>query len=491
MQLGVRLNLLAAAALLAGLAHAQGSTTAAGMESLRDAAQKALATNPEVGTRLNALRAAGAALDVTRGGLRPKVDIEASVGRTEDRITTQIPENQAFSRNGVALSVSQLLWDANAVRSDIQRAGHDQRTRWFEFLDASENTVLDAVRAHHDVMRQRALVALAEDNYVQHKYVWTQIGSRVRAGVGRGVDQEQANARLALAEANLTTETANLHDVVARYLRIVGELPPDKMPRIAASNAGLPGSAGEAATLAIQNSPAISAAIEGLRAARAGARGREGSAWQPRVEARLRSGAGRNFDGVLDQKRDTTAEVVLNWNLYNGGSDQARIRQAADNVNQAADQRDKACRDARQVAAIAFNDTRKYVEQLDALDRNVIAIEKARDAYRQQFDIGQRSLLDVLNAENEVYTARRAYANAEYDLLTAQARTLASMQRLSTQLGLTRPSAAEEAPTDWAAGDDVPSRCPALAIEALGTTGRSELDARAQRLIQQAPPQKP
>jgi adhesin transport system outer membrane protein len=332
------------------------------------------------------------------------------------------------------------------------------------------------------------LVALAEDNYVQHKAVATQIASRVRAGVGRGVDLEQANARLALAESNLTTETANLHDVTARYARIVGELPPARVGKAAPNSAGLPGSAGDATTQAVLASPAISAAIENLRAARATGKGREGAAWQPRVEARVRAGSGRNFDGVPDQKRDTSAEVVLNWNLYNGGSDQARIRQAADTVNQAADLRDKACRDARQVAAIAFNDTRKYAEQLEQLDRNVLAIEKARDAYRQQFDIGQRSLLDVLNAENELFTARRAYGNAEYDLLIAQARTLASTQRLTTQLGLTRmETAGLDTPPAANAGDDAPTRCPVLAYEALGTVTRGELDSRAQRLVQQAP----
>lgn len=221
------------------------------------------------------------------------------------------------------------------------------------------------------------------------------------------------------------------------------------------------------------------------------AQGREGAAWQPRVEARLRSGVGRNFDGVPDQKRDTSAEVVLNWNLYNGGGDQARIRQAADLVNQAADQRDKICRDTRQQAAIAFNDTQKLAEQLQALDRNVLAIEKARDAYRQQFDIGQRSLLDLLNAENELYTAKRAYANADADLLVAQARTLASAQRLNAQLGLARPDIGMPAPAGWAAGDDAPTRCPALLADAYGTVSRSELDARAQRLVQAAPALKP
>ena len=460
-------------------------------DAIRAAAQKAISGSPELTARLNALRASTSAVDAARGGLYPRVDIEASAGQTNDRITTRNPEGQSLSRNGVALSLTQLLWDANVVRSDIERLGHDRLVRWFELLDATETTVLEAARAHHDVMRQRALVALAEDNYVQHRYAATQIGSRVRAGVGRGVDLEQANARLALAESNLSTESANLHDVTARYLRIVGELPPQRVGRSSASAAGLPASAGEAVTLAVQASPAISAGIENLRAARAAAQGRAGAAWQPRVEARLRTGTGRNFDGVPDQKRDTSAEVTLNWNLYNGGSDQARIRQAADLVNQAADLRDKACRDTRQVAAIAFNDTHKLSEQLLALDRNVLAIEKAREAYRQQFDIGQRSLLDLLNAENELYTAKRAYANAEADLMLAQARTLTATQRLSTQLGLTRNDAGITPPAGWTAGADAPTRCPALLADAYGAVSRSELDARAQRLVQAAPPLKP
>lgn len=480
----IRASVLTVAILLACAAQAQ---TPAANDALRSAAQKAIAANPEVSARLNALRASAAAVDISRGGLRPRIDLEASAGRTEDRITTRNPEGESLSRGGVALSLSQLLWDANVIRSDVERAGHEQRARWFEFLDATESTALEAVRAHHDVVRQRALVALAEDNYVQHRVAATQIGSRVRAGVGRGVDLEQANARLALAESNLTAETANLHDVTARYARIVGELPPQRLTKGAPSAAGLPASAGEAANLAVQASPAVSAAIENLRAARATTRGREGAAWQPRVEARLRTGTGRNFDGVPDQKRDTSAEVVLAWNLYNGGSDQARIRQAADTVNQAADLRDKTCRDARQVAAIAFNDTRKYVEQLEQLDRNVLAIEKARDAYRQQFDIGQRSLLDLLNAENELFTARRAYANAEADLLLAQARTLAATQRLTTQLGLTRMETTGLESPGWSAAEDAPTRCPVLAYDALNTTPRSELDARARSLVQQAP----
>jgi adhesin transport system outer membrane protein len=112
----------------------------------------------------------------------------------------------------------------------------------------------------------------------------------------------------------------------------------------------------------------------------------------------------------------------------------------------------------------------------------VLAIEKARDAYRQQFDIGQRSLLDLLNAENELYTAKRAYANAEYDLQLAYARTQAAKNTLTSTLGLSRSDDNNaDLVKDWQAADDAAQRCPVTTVEVTGTS-RDELDARAKKL---------
>jgi adhesin transport system outer membrane protein len=453
---------------------------AQGTDPLRAAVEKAVMSNPDVTARFHAYRAANDAIDIARAAYRPRLDLSANTGHDSDRITTRDPESQSFSRNGAALSLTQLLWDGLGTKRDVDRAGHDKLARYFELLDTTEQTALEATRAYYDVLRFRRLVQLAEDNYVQHKYASLQIQSRVKAGVGRGVDLEQANARLALAESNLSTEVANLHDVTARYQRVVGELPPKQMPLPVPLAKALPASADAAMNDAIHRSAAVSASIENLRSARSTAQVRE-AAYQPRVEARLRSGAGNNFDSIRDQKRDSSAEIVLNWNLYNGGADQARVRQQLNVLQQAADLRDRACRDTRQTTAIAFNDTRKLVEQLELLDRNTLSIEKARDAYRQQFDIGQRSLLDLLNAENEVYTAKRAYANAEYDLGVAYARTQAAMNQLTTQLGVARvdPSAVDA--VGWSAEDDAPGRCPVVVSE-VTATDRAVLDERAKRI---------
>ncbi|WP_290870551.1 TolC family outer membrane protein [Aquabacterium sp.] len=460
-----------------GLAQDQ----AAVVQQLDAAVRQAIDHHPEVTARLNALRAAENEARYARGAWLPRIDLEASVGRDSDRITSRSPASQSLSRNGLALSASQTLWDGLATRDEVQRLDHAVQTRYFEFQSTADDTALEAAKAYVDVLRYRELVKLAEDNYVQHKYVSDQLQIKKSAGVGRGVDVEQANARLALAESNLATEVANLHDVSARFLRLVGQAPSPVLARPTSLQGNLGSSQTDVLSQALARSPAISAAVENLRAAQAQAQGKE-SAYQPKVEARVRSGVGKNFDGVQNQKRDTAAEIVLNWNLYNGGSDQARVKQYADLINQAADLRDKACRDVRQTTAIAHNDIAKLTTQLGALDRNVLAIAKARDAYRQQFDIGQRSLLDLLNAENELYTAKRAYANAEYDLQLAYARTQAARNTLTANLGLSRNDDANaDLVKDWQAADDAAQRCPVTTVEVVATS-RDELDARARKL---------
>ena len=476
-----------AAALCVAFTGAVGQS--APTDPLRAAVLGAIATNPEVTARVNALRAAANGIDVARGALLPRVDLEARLAHDRDRITSRVPESGRLTHNGVALNVNQTLWDGLITSNDVKRAGHEKLARQFELQDVTEQTALEAVRAYYDVLRYRRLVTLARDNLEQHQHAFNQIQTRFRAGVGRGVDLEQAGARLALAESNLNTELANLHDVSARFQRIVGTTPAAQLPVPAELTAGLPTTAGAAITAALERNPAVSATVENLRAARAVASAREGL-FQPKVDARVRAGSGKNFDGVEEQKRDARAEIVLNWNLFNGGADRARVRQQADLVNQAADLRDKACRDARQIAAIAYNDTRKLTEQLTLLDRNVLAIEKARDAYRQQFDIGQRSLLDLLNAENELYTARRAYSNAEHDLGTANARTQAAMQKLVATLGL-KPAADTGVDMSdaeaWNVGEDAPARCPADAVT-VAEVARATTTAAAPAAVAPAAP---
>ena len=414
--------------------------------ALVEAVRAAIVNNPEVQARWHAFTAADAQKDVAAAGWRPSVDLSLGVGRQHKVDPPGSPEER-FNRSAATLTLTQMLFDGFFTRSEVQRLSYAKLTRYYELLEAAENVALEAVRAYADVARYSALVEEAKANYVEHKLTAQQIEERVKAGVSRRVDMDQATGRLALAESNLLTEISNLHDVSARYQRILGVKPPATLPplRDGLRLADLPATMGDAMRTGLPASPTINAAYENVRALRQEIETRKSAYW-PRVDFRIRQTWGRDIDNVNGRTRDLTAEVVLNYNLYRGGADQAREKQAVELHKQARDLQEKACRDVRQTLAIAYNDVVRLREQLGYLNQHRLSTEVAREAYRQQFDIGQRTLLDLLDTQNEYFEASRAYINAQYNEFVAQARTLASMGRLTGVLGVSRPdqpSAAE------------------------------------------------
>jgi adhesin transport system outer membrane protein len=408
-------------------------------EPMVEAIRHAVTTNPEVQARWYNFTASAAERDAATAGWRPQVDLTYGIGRETNR-TPSGGSTGWYSRHGGSLTLNQVLFDGMFTRNEVQRLDYARLVRYYELLEVAEAVALEAARAYADVARFSALVEEAKQNFIEHKILADQINERAQAGVSRRVDTDQAVGRLALAESNLLTEISNLHDVSARYQRIMGVIPPMTLPplREGLQLEGLPATMLEAMQQGLPNSPTINAAFENVRAARAEIETRQ-AAFRPRVDFRVRQTWGSNIDNISGRSRDTVAEIVMNYNLYRGGGDQARERQAVEQKFQARELQEVACRNVRQTLAIAFNDVVRLNEQLNFLDQHRLSTEVARDAYRQQFDIGQRTLLDLLDTQNEFFEASRAFINAQYNEFLAQARTLSAMGKLTTAVGVSRP----------------------------------------------------
>jgi outer membrane protein, adhesin transport system len=129
---------------LVALLVAAGGASAQSADALRSAVEKAVSTNPEVAARFNAYRASIDAVDVARAAYLPRVDLSADLGREVDAFNNRSPDTQTLNRNAVGLSLSQLLWDGMGTRHDVARSGHDRLARYFELLDVTEQTSLEA-----------------------------------------------------------------------------------------------------------------------------------------------------------------------------------------------------------------------------------------------------------------------------------------------------------------------------------------------------------
>lgn len=407
--------------------------------TVKDAALQAIESNPDVQARWHEFSAAAEDVRIARAGYLPTVDVGATTGQTN----RDYDGRSSYTNNQAQLTLRQMLFTGFRTSGEVERFDSERLVRYYELLSAVETTALEAVRAYEDVKRNRDLVELARNNYAKHREVYSQIDERASSGVGRRVDLEQVAGRLALAESNLLTEASNLHDVTARYLRVVGQLPAESLAETDLTQKKLPDDIRAALLLAYQGNPGFHAAIKNISAAQAAVKV-ERSGYYPTAELRARQVTSRNQDGFDDRTDpgnygdESAVELALTYNLYSGGANRAAVRRSLELVNQAKDLRDQACVDLRQDTQIAYNDAQRINEQLAALQQHRLSSDKVRVAYAEQFNIGQRTLLDVLDAENEYFQASRALIIANGDLEIAYARSLAAMGNLLPALQIAR-----------------------------------------------------
>jgi adhesin transport system outer membrane protein len=373
--------------------------------------------------------------DVVRGGFLPKADIVSTYRKQEELLKPA--DGTSIPRFNNELVLRQMIFDGFATSNEVKRLGHANRVRYYELQSTMQNTTLEFMRAYIDTMRYRELSQFAKDNYVVHKQLFDRIQERVNAGVARKVDLEQASGRLALAEANLLTETTNLHDVTARLQRLYGELPPETLEAPTFFNAGVEPTSADALKVAYNQNPDLLSTIEDIQASKNEIKTRE-ARYMPKLDLQARKNLGVSSDGRYSSSAADLLELTMNFNLFNGFSDQNAVKMTAEKLNNSKDLRDKACVDTRQIVVIAYNDIQQLKEQEKYRTNHKNSIENAREAYRKQFDIGQRTLLDLLDTENEYFQAKRSLSNTQFDIQTAYARTYAGQGELLNKIGAAR-----------------------------------------------------
>ena len=393
---------------------------------------KAIENNPEVQEAWHAFKSSIYGVDAARSGYLPSVDVSASAGYERRNYGVE----EEYNRNTAELSVTQMLYDGFRTSNTVDRFKRIQLIRYFELITQTEQTALEASIALLDVQKFKELVQLAEANLQEHESVYQQIEQSVSAGVARAADLEQISGRLSLAQSNVLTEYANLHDVSARYLRVVGELPLQEVKQADLNEDNIPISVNQALSIAYKNSPTFYASLYNIEAQKANAEAQK-AAFHPNVDLSARYGSqDRDELGQNETRTEARVGIDISYNLYNGGLDSANLEQAYQDINIAKYQRDQACIDIRQSLQIAYHNVTILEQKLPALDQHRASSTKVKIAYKDQFDIGQRTLLDVLDAENESFQSTRSYIVALYDRQSAILTMLKEMGKLLPALNV-------------------------------------------------------
>ncbi|SPA51566.1 TolC family outer membrane protein [Cupriavidus taiwanensis] len=414
---------------------------AAAAQALPQAVEHAVRSNPEVLAAGSRRLAADEGLKQARAGYLPRVDVSGAGGQV--RLDSQSSRamgvsDSSYARHAADVTITQMLFDGFAVSSDVERQGARIDGAAYRVGATAEDIALRTVGVYVEVLRRQETVAIGVANLQAHQHIHDQIRLGVDNGVLRRADLFQAESRLALAQASLRAEEGALQDAVAAFVRVVGAAP-QRLSRPGSLTGVLPASEQEAQQVASASHPALGAGQADIAEAEA-ARSLARSALWPKLDLEL--GAGRDRDRVLGTTDERRVMLRVRYNMFRGNADKARINEAGFQIQEAEQNLERLRRQVQESVSLAYNAYRTAQERLGSLQQYVQASDATRVSYGRQFRIGQRSLLDLLNAENEYFSARTAYVTGQYTELASQYRILAGMGLLLAALDVAPPSEA-------------------------------------------------
>lgn len=443
-------------ALAAFAVAGQGSGHADGIS---DAVRAALQTNPDVGLTAENRRAVRYELKQAEARYLPTVDFRAAAGPEYTR------DNTTKNRSGGAermpkyefgLTLSQMLFDGWATDANVARQEARDTSAARRVRETSQFIGLDAVEAYLEALRQRELTGLAEENVRVHEQVLQLVEVKAAGGAATVADVQQAQSRLAAAEATLTEAQTRLRDADAAYSRVIGR-EPEGLSRPVPPYFALPPSVESAIDLALENNPTISVNQADLDVTRKEYEGTL-SAFYPTVSLEVAGNANRNVGAVRGNDYDASALVVMRYNIFRGGEDSYRRSEFAARIGQERQRLNRTVRLTEEEMRVAYNALTSARERLVAQRREVGANAQVRATYRQQFDLGGRNLLELLDSENELFVARGNLISTEFLELFSAYRILSTAGTLLAALDVPdlKEARAEQDPVEPLQIDIVP-----------------------------------
>jgi adhesin transport system outer membrane protein len=414
-----------------------------GAASLEDTVKETVASSPDVLIAESQRDSVNQEMEQARAGFFPQADITIGTGsETTDSPVTRAASgkhSRGLHRNEAEIFIRQLLYDGKGTVSEFERQRARVNSRAYATFSTAEVTALRAVEVYLDVIREQKLVQLAVTNLENHQTTYDRILKRGKSGVGRRADTQQALGRLALARTNLMAEENNLKDAISAFVNVVGHRPEGLIEPVSRDYLLLE-TLNETVAAALDNHPQLKSAESDVVAAREQHKAAE-SLFYPRVHLEIGGTVNDNIDGISGHNND--ASIMLRGRYsFTGGKDIARRKETVFQMDEAKEIRDRTRRQVIESIQLSWNAYETTNSQLEFLKIHVDASKLALLAYRKQFNIGKRTLLDVLDQENEVFQARINYVNGLTEVDFSAYRILAGTGRLLWALGVPLPEAA-------------------------------------------------
>jgi outer membrane protein len=405
-------------------------------ETVNGALIKAYLSNPDINSERATVRETDENVPTANAGYLPRVSAIGSLGVSHVTGSQAIPgsggikyANGSFPR-GYGIQASQNVFDGYQTINRIRTAESQVMGSREQLRNTEQNTLLSGVVAYMDVLQDTAILELDRNNVQVLQEQLRETRDRFTVGEVTRTDVAQAEASLATGQATALSAVATLQAAVARYHQIIGDEPTSLAP-VKPIVRPLPRTLPEAVAISQVEHPAITAQLYGVDSAQLQIKIAEGALYPSiGVSASLTN----NYDlNNIPGNKQINAEILgqLTIPIYQGGAEYASIRQSKEGLSVQELKADSARDQIRQNVVAAWGLNQASVGVVRAARAAVSANEVALTGVREEAKVGQRTTLDVLNAQQALLQARTTLVQAEHDQVVNSYSLLSSIGRLN------------------------------------------------------------
>ena len=414
-----------------------------GVDSLHAVVLEALRSNPELGAVRFNRGAVDEELRAARATGLPSVDLRSGIGRERSRTKNGLgltSDDPWRTGRDVSLVMSQRIFDGFERGNEVLRQKNRVDSARWRVADTANSIALRTVQSYLELQRAQSVLEAAQGNLSALQKLDSHVRDRVSAGHGDQGDRTESASRVENAKALVFEARERVGIAIALFREVVGRTP----ARLAAARLpthALPSSISLAVEEARQAAPSIVATEHDTKAADAAV----GSAYShlyPKLNFEMSTYHGKSIDEKNDYQNDLRGMFVVRWSLFDGGANYARIREAKARANEAAEVAENTKRIVERETRVSWNAMMRARDRAPALRRQLNLARATRETYYDQFTSGTRRLLDLLDAQSEVFTADAAYRTEKFYGSFNTFRVLAAMGQLVAALGLEMPSEA-------------------------------------------------
>ena len=400
-------------------------------------------TNPEIRERIENYRAVEKDKTIAFSGHLPVVDVQGGIGRRHYHGTVPGFPSDDWTYTEAFISARENLFHGFGIQHNIEQQDKRLISAEYYLMEKVSQLGLEMINRYMDILKSKKLLDLAKKNRDIHKEYYSKIKQRTASGAGTSADLEQVTGRLALAESNVMVAENNLMDAESNFARIYGQmLTSSSLSEPHVNSHLLPSSLQSAEELALRQYPSILTMQKNVEALKAGYK-QASENYYPWVDLELKQTYNNNDDSDTLAGRDLAGEVnqasamvIVTWNLYNGGADTANREKAAVKMFEESDRMLNTRRLTIERLRLSWAAKNRLAEQLKYLKKHRDYTKKTLESYNEEFSLGQRTLLDLLDVENESYTSQKAYVTAQYDHILAKYRVIENVGNLPKMINV-------------------------------------------------------